>query len=463
MDKKYLFFYFIIIQLVGFCLFFNKIGYYAYIFYIVVFIIVLTIAIKYRDKYFIAIVLLIIINFIYIFNENEISSLSVHNDNKFVLLKFVSDYKSSGNSIYYDSKIMVSNIDSKSKNIRVYVDGVNRFRKEGYVYLCLKKKDIKKIQKINSLCLNKYCKYYLLKSSHFSYIFRFRKRIFLLLRKYQLYTKSVVYSIITGDKIFLRKSLENRFKLSGCAHLLAISGLHIGVFLYLVILLSKYTNSKTLSLFTLIIALIYLVLIDFKISAIRSVMMILFFYTLSKYSFEYDSDRFILNIYIISFFLLGKNLFSISFILSYQAIIGIFFIYSLICDSFLKKYKIHLFFKMFLVSFSIQISQILFLNYTFDSIIINSFIFNIFVIPYFSIFYIISFFSIFIDLCFLHNIVNSMNILFYKLIDICSNISISVEIGNKLFFLYLGILMNILFVYLHIKLSGRGENSKNNF
>lgn len=136
-------------------------------------------------------------------------------------------------------------------------------------------------------------------------------------------------SIILGDRTDLFDYQTERFKDLGISHILAVSGLHIGILaLFLNVALLKLTGRKRLTdLISFIIIITYIYSIGFPVSVVRAFL----FLVLYKMNFYFKinfrpKDVFFISLGII-LFLNPMAIFSLSLILSYGSIFGIIFIY----------------------------------------------------------------------------------------------------------------------------------------
>lgn len=191
---------------------------------------------------------------------------------------------------------------------------------------------------------------------------------------------NIITSIVLADRSLLDQGDRDRFNLLGMSHILAVSGLHIGVLVvFLESIIKGLTKNKKLTdiLVTLII-LFYLFIIGFPISAMRAFL----FYFLYKGNIYLKKDLDLKKIYFLSLgiilFINPMSIYSISLILSYGAIFGLIFVYpfldSRIGASGLLK-------KSFLGTASVIISLFPLINYYFDGFSILVFLSNLIIVP----------------------------------------------------------------------------------
>ena len=137
----------------------------------------------------------------------------------------------------------------------------------------------------------------------------------------------LVKALLTGDKSNMDEELRNNFSISGTAHIIAVSGLHMSVLLAFCM---KIFGRKAGSIIGLPMIVAYTFISGFSPSAVRAVimsfMLVLAFFMKRDYS-VYTS--YFLAMYII----LAVNPFSIhnvSFLLSFASVFGIIVIYPVI-------------------------------------------------------------------------------------------------------------------------------------
>lgn len=90
---------------------------------------------------------------------------------------------------------------------------------------------------------------------------------------------AVVYALTLGDKSLLRKDVRDTYSVSGASHVLALSGLHLGIIYSLLLMLSWRSNRTRrwrflVHLLTLTAIWMYVLLVGMPLSAVRSALMI---------------------------------------------------------------------------------------------------------------------------------------------------------------------------------------------
>ena len=140
------------------------------------------------------------------------------------------------------------------------------------------------------------------------------------------HAKGFTTALLTGDKSFLDKKGYELFRESGVVHVLAISGLHVGI-LYITIhfLCSRFLKLRGRAVFYIIALLLigYAFITGLSPSVVRAVVM----FTLIQFGKSYQKSTNTLNIIFASAFLMlfyePDLIVDIGFQLSYSAVIGI--------------------------------------------------------------------------------------------------------------------------------------------
>ena len=151
-------------------------------------------------------------------------------------------------------------------------------------------------------------------------------------------------ALILGDKSMLDSETKNSFSATGAMHVLAVSGLHIGLILQILLVIakqfSKFISRKKAIIAILLLLWIYSILTGFSPSVIRSIFM---FTVLVLAEFYGKSHNNINGLFFSAFVLLlfePMFLFDIGFQLSYLAMLGIFTLYRPIESWYQPKNKI---------------------------------------------------------------------------------------------------------------------------
>jgi|GEM_PF-922128 len=153
---------------------------------------------------------------------------------------------------------------------------------------------------------------------------------------------SFIYSMLFGDKSELDTGLQDDFRLTGMAHVLAVSGLHVGLIVgILVICLNFLKVSKKRQFFVILsILLFYCYLCDFRYSILRSSIMFLVITARRVFLRSTDMLSSLSLAGIIILILFPFSLYSASFQLSFACIFGVTLFYLPMNNFFMRTIKI---------------------------------------------------------------------------------------------------------------------------
>lgn len=201
----------------------------------------------------------------------------------------------------------------------------------------------------------------------------------------------LVFSALFGDKTSLESDTLENFKLAGVAHLLAVSGLHVGIivaFLTKMFKLMKIKGWWTLLILAPIL-LFYAYVCGFSISVLRALIMALILQLSKILKREYDIYNAISIAGIIIFLINPLCAFSASFLLSFSCVFGIAVLYKPI-----KSIFSHLPDKIasaISVSCATSLAMMIIMAYFFNNFNVISIVANIILIPLFTIAFICAF------------------------------------------------------------------------
>jgi len=187
-----------------------------------------------------------------------------------------------------------------------------------------------------------------------------------------------IKSILLGEKEYLSYQQENLLRTVGASHILAISGLHMGIIILcfssiLFKIFSKRINALyLLSLFSLI----YIILVGTSVSIVRAALLALLFLFSSEFNREGDFLNIISVTLIINLILDPSALFTVSLQLSYLLVLALFYITPLLSQ---------LLTPVLAVSFSAQLASIAVTAYYFNEYAYLALITNLWLIPYITI------------------------------------------------------------------------------
>ena len=194
---------------------------------------------------------------------------------------------------------------------------------------------------------------------------------------------AVITAMALGDKTALDAETKDAYSIAGTSHVLAVSGLHIGIIFQLFILLLGGRKKSILTICLSTIAIwSYVVLIGMPASAVRSATMI------SIYSFAILAQKDALSVnnlavaYIIMLFISPLYLFDISFQMSFLAVASILMFYPPLFDLLKSHGKIiRSLWGLFSVSLAAQIGTLPLIVYYFGRISCYSLLTSFIAIP----------------------------------------------------------------------------------
>ncbi len=190
-------------------------------------------------------------------------------------------------------------------------------------------------------------------------------------------------AITMGDKTLLDDALKQAFMRTGMSHVLAVSGLHVGI-LYVFLLRIFFTvkNRRNKAMLIIFFLWMYAFFVGLPVSVTRAV----FMFSLMESGRVFQKDVTIYNaIFISAFFLLIINpriLYDVGFQLSYTAVLSIVFFFPRIRAYFPSgNFVVSKLFDLFSVSLSAQLGTFPFVIYYFHSFPVYFLLGNIFFVP----------------------------------------------------------------------------------
>lgn len=150
------------------------------------------------------------------------------------------------------------------------------------------------------------------------------------------------YSVLFGDKSSLDEEVKANFSTSGIAHLLAVSGLHIGFLVALLYWILRKCKCEGIARFCIIavILLTYCYFCDFSASVVRASIMCLAFLLTKLFGRQYDLLNSIGIAGIIILLIKPLYVFDAGFQMSFVSVLAIAFLYKSFSRFFNEKIKI---------------------------------------------------------------------------------------------------------------------------
>ena len=247
--------------------------------------------------------------------------------------------------------------------------------------------------------------------------------------------KNINRAILLGDNTRIRKDLKDKIRYIGLSHIFAMSGLHIALVIAIFYFIFKKTikNKKVIEILLLVSITLYYLSVKESSSFTRAYIMAVV-YLLGKLFYEkIDLGKALFVSAVISVLINPTAIFSVSFQLSYGAMIAIIYIFPYIKKINYKKFKI---LDYILFTTTIQIFLIPITVYYFNSIQFLSVISNLILLPLASFYITINYIALFLENFYLSFLLKPVIKILYKIliyfIDFFSELPyLSIEYTNK--------------------------------
>ena len=139
----------------------------------------------------------------------------------------------------------------------------------------------------------------------------------------------ILIALATGDKSDISYETRDLFSKTGTAHVLAISGLHVGLIAGFFYVITGFIRKRTMKLIIFISLIwIFILVTGAAASGIRAGFMISMFFIIKYFNRVPNIINIVLFTLIVTILINPMVLYSISFQLSYSAILGIIFLYN---------------------------------------------------------------------------------------------------------------------------------------
>ena len=267
---------------------------------------------------------------------------------------------------FWGGKLLVNaNIEDVSEKTNFYSFDYKKYNENRRIFKRITINEIHEIKNIDSV----YFKFLTL-----------RNKLSLKINKELTFDKSGYFqALIFGDKSYLLKDDINSFKNLGTSHLLAISGLHIGVLISLIyfILLKFRVSVDYIEKFILIMVPLYMLLSGASASVLRAGFMIIFYILLRRKNIDKLGSLLFTFLILLSYnpLLIFNIGFQLSFLITFCLLMSGTYIKN-------SRNKIHGAFRISIISTLASIPILLYNFYTITYISVFS---NIILVPIFSI------------------------------------------------------------------------------
>ena len=247
--------------------------------------------------------------------------------------------------------------------------------------------------------------------------------------------RNINRAILLGDNTRIKKDLKDKIRYIGLSHIFAMSGLHIALVIAIFYFIFKKTmkNKRLIEILLLVSITLYYLSVKESPSFTRAYIMAVV-YLLGKLFYEkIDLGKTLFISAIISILINPISIFSVSFQLSYGAMVAIIYIFPYVRKINYKKFKI---LDYILFTTTIQIFLIPITVYYFNSIQFLSVISNLILLPLASFYITINYVALFLENFYLSFLLKPVIEILYKIliyfIDFFSELPyLSIEYTNK--------------------------------
>ncbi|MBE5741329.1 MAG: ComEC/Rec2 family competence protein [Clostridiales bacterium] len=197
----------------------------------------------------------------------------------------------------------------------------------------------------------------------------------------------IAYSSLFGEKDLLSDRQYSAYKLSGIAHLLAVSGLHVNIIVGILYFFLDRLHIKRWGRLGIVgtFLLGYMYICNFSISVIRASIMSLLYILAKLVHEEYDSFNAISIAGIVIFCINPLCIFDVGFLLSFSCSIGITMLYRPIKKALTYTKAPKAIVDSMAISLATTISTVFIMAYYFQTLNIISIIANVILIPIFTV------------------------------------------------------------------------------
>jgi competence protein ComEC len=264
---------------------------------------------------------------------------------------------------------------------------------------------------------------------------------------------NLMKSILMGNQGYMSEETLTLFSKTGTAHIIAVSGLHVGILalsMHSFLKLFKMSKKRIL-IITMVLLIFYGYLVNFPVSIIRAMAMY-FLYVFAYFNQNrYDAIN---SLMAVAFILLLYNpltIYSVSFQLSFCATLGILLFYGIVQDK-LKVFPRSLR-SLAAVTIGAQLGTMPIMAYHFQQLSLISVFANLFIVPILGIVISMASLSILVSIMSttlasgINHFLNGMLTYIYWIVEICSNIpyaNIKIDnIGPAVIIVYYVVLIGI--------------------
>lgn len=232
----------------------------------------------------------------------------------------------------------------------------------------------------------------------------------------------IAYAAMFGDKSLMPEEQYSNYQLSGAAHILAVSGLHVSIIVGVLYAFCKLIHIKGWKRFFLLSAflLFYMYLCNYSVSVVRASIMSIILMLAPLVGRRYDTLSALSFAGIIIYIANPFCIFDISFLMSFSCVLGITFMFRPILRALTAIHTPKWLGESMAVSVSTVVSLLLIMAYFFKRVNLIAILTNILILPIFTVAFEVVFAIAFLSIIFpflgylllplnyLFNIINSI-------------------------------------------------------
>jgi len=262
---------------------------------------------------------------------------------------------------------------------------------------------------------------------HSALIIRERLKHFLESKFNDKEVRSFVLAMLIGQRTEMSKELKNAFSITGTSHILAVSGMHVGLIymMFFYLLINWNSHRRTVLIICYILVLLFLWLFAFVTGLCPSVLRATVMFSIILIGKMLNKNSSIYNSLAASAFcLLVYNpflLFDVGFLLSYMAVVGIVYFQPLIYSAYISKnYAVDFIWKLTSTTLSAQIATLPLILYYFHSFPLYFLVSNLFILP-------IATLIVYLGILYLLLPISILNFIICKLVNLSSFIALVIS------------------------------------
>ncbi len=165
----------------------------------------------------------------------------------------------------------------------------------------------------------------------------------LLYQNMQADNAAIAYALITGDKAKIPWQIKREFAVAGTAHILAVSGLHVGIIAMAIYVVLGFVSNPKIKLSAFVMLLFaYIWLTGFRVTALRAGIMLVLFMYFKLRQRQVAAINIISAVALINILIQPSVIYNIGFQMSILAISGIVLFYGKIRSGLISVFKLEI-------------------------------------------------------------------------------------------------------------------------